>query len=109
MRLFEGTPFDIPPRCERCGKLEQECSCPPLPALTVPSGKQTARVAVENRKRGKVVTVIRGLIENDELLAALKTACGAGGTLKNGLLQIQGEHREKVVEILRQAGYRVIE
>ncbi|MCO6456030.1 MAG: translation initiation factor [Pirellulaceae bacterium] len=111
MRLFEGTPWDRPPRCERCGKLEAECQCPPPPAPRIPPGEQTARLATEKRKAGKLVTVIRGLPSqgNDlnELLAQLKAACGAGGTLKDEHLEIQGQHVERVRELLTKLGYRV--
>jgi len=73
--------------------------------------KQTARLAVEKRKKGKVVTVIRGLPaeENDlpALLGQLKTACGAGGTVKDDLLEIQGSHLERVRDLLAGLGYRV--
>jgi len=76
MRLFEGTPFDRPPRCERCGALEEECTCPPP---RFPPESQTVRLAVEKRRKGKVVTALRGLsVEgNDlpELLRQLKSAC----------------------------------
>lgn len=110
-RLFAGTPFDRPPRCERCGELESECQCPPPPAPTIPPAKQTAALAVEKRKKGKLVTVVRGLPAqgNDlpALLAQLKTACGAGGTLKDELLEIQGNHLERIRELLRSIGYRV--
>ena len=84
MRLFEGTPFDRPPKCDVCGELEADCNCQPEP-FRIPPEKQTARIAVEKRKRGKVVTVIRGLPEvgNDlpVLLTQLKSTCGAGGAL----------------------------
>lgn len=112
MRLFEGTKWDRPPRCERCGQLEEDCSCPPPPfrKLAAPE-KQTARINVEKRKKGKIVTVIRGLPaeENDlpALLGRLKSACGAGGTIKNDLLEIQGDHRARVRELLSGIGYRV--
>ena len=110
MRLFAGTPFDIPPSCDRCGKLEQDCTCPPLPMATVPPAKQTARVAVERRKRGKEVTVIRGLVDDDALealLTRLKAACGAGGTGKEGVLEIQGDHRQRIERLLKDDGYGV--
>jgi translation initiation factor 1 len=84
MRLFEGTPFDRPPKCERCGQLEQECTCPPEPPARTPPERQTARLQLEKRKSGRVVTVIRGLFAtgNDlpELLTRLKSVCGAGGS-----------------------------
>lgn len=111
MRLFEGTPFDRPPRCERCEQLLDECTCPPESPLAVPPGKQTARLAVERRTKGKVVTVIRGLEDAEEALTALlgklKSACGAGGTFKDGELEIQGEHLGRIRELLLSLGYRV--
>ena len=111
MRLFEGTQWDRPPRCEQCGELEEDCTCPPPPRVLTPPEKQTARLAVEKRKKGKVVTVVRGLPaeENDlpTLLGQLKTACGAGGTLKGDLLEIQGNHVERVRDLLASLGYRV--
>ena len=111
MRLFAGTPFDRPPTCERCGKLEAECQCPPPPAPRLPPEKQTARLSIEKRRKGKVVTLVRGLPAegNDlpELLTRLKTQCGAGGTIKEDELEIQGEHLERVRQVLQAQGYRV--
>jgi translation initiation factor 1 len=111
MRLFEGTKFDRPPRCERCGALEADCRCSPPPPPRIPPGEQTARIAIEKRKRGKSVTVIRGLPEvgNDlpDLLTKLKNACGAGGTIKDEVIEIQGKQLERVREVLRGIGYQV--
>ncbi len=108
MRLFEGTEFDRPPKCDRCGLLEKDCKCPPP---LIPPEKQTARLAVEKRKKGKMVTVVRGLPVNGNdlpaLLVQLKNNCGAGGTLKEDELEIQGNHLERVRELLTQLGYRV--
>ena len=61
MRLFEGTPFDIPPTCERCKNPEAECDCPPEEPqrVWVEPHKQQAQVTVEKRKKGKIVTVVR--------------------------------------------------
>lgn len=109
MRLFEGTPFDIPPRCERCEELEEDCKCPPGPKHRTPPEKQTAKLALEKRKRGKSVTVVRGLADSDLawLLKQLKSACGAGGAVKDDLLEIQGNQMERVREELLGMGYRV--
>jgi translation initiation factor 1 len=111
MRLFAGTPFDRPPTCERCGKLEADCACPPLAAPRIPPEEQTARLAIEKRKKDKIVTVVRGLPAegNDlpELLRQLKSQCGAGGTLQEDALEIQGEHLERIRAALGQLGYRV--
>ena len=111
MRLFAGTPFDRPPRCEQCGELDEHCTCPPEPPPRMPPEQQTAHLAVEKRKRGKVVTVVRGLDAegNDlsELLTLLKTTCGAGGTLKENVLEIQGDQIDRVREALKKIGYRL--
>ena len=58
MRLFEGTEWDRPPRCERCGELASDCKCTPLPPERVAPAKQTARLAMERRRKGKMVIVI---------------------------------------------------
>ena len=105
MRLFAGTPYDQPPKCDRCGALEPDCTCPPLAA------GQVARLAVEKRKKGKVVTVIRGLpaASNDlpALLSRLKSQCGAGGTIQEDRLEIQGAHVARISAVLSELGYRV--
>lgn len=111
MRLFEGTPFDRPPRCEICNELEAVCVCPPPEKVLTPPGKQTARLAVEKRKKGKVVTVVRGLSADDNdlpaLLTRLKSTCGAGGTLKDDTLELQGDHHDQVTNLLKSLGYKV--
>ena len=111
MRLFEGTKFDIPPRCDRCEELEIDCKCEPLPEPKLAPEKQTAKVRVEKRKRGKLVTVVAGLFENEcdlpELLTLLKNHCGAGGTIKEGLIEIQGDHQDRVRKKLSELGYNV--
>jgi len=110
-RLFAGTEFYQPPKCDRCGELEADCHCASEPTPKMPPEQQTAKLAIEKRKRGKVVTVVRGLpaAGNDlpGLLTQLKTQCGAGGALKDGVLEIQGKHLERVRDVLSQMGYRV--
>ncbi len=68
-------------------------------------------MAVEKRARGKLVTVVRGLAAADNDLAALltqlKSACGAGGTAKEDLLEVQGDHRARIAGLLAEIGYRV--
>ena len=111
MRLFAGTQWDQPPRCERCGELEEVCQCPPPPAPRIPPEKLTARIAVEKRKKGKLVTVVRGLSANEsdlpELLTKLKSTCGAGGTLKDDIIELQGNHLDRVRGLLSDIGYRL--
>ena len=113
MRMFEGTPWDRPPTCERCGKPESECACPPepQPKQLVPPEKQTARLTVEKRKKGKLVTVIRGLsaeaTDLPALLVRLKNSCGAGGTLDGDSLEIQGDHLDRLRTLLSGIGYNI--
>lgn len=110
MRLFEGTPFDRPPRCEVCGELEENCTCPPPEPVRTPPSEQTLSLSVEKRKRGKTVTVIRGLAaDNDagELLTHLKSKCGAGGSIQAEGIEIQGNHLERISAALQSKGYRV--
>ncbi len=113
MRLLEGTAWDRPAHCDRCDRPESECKCPPLPApsTAIPPKQQTARLAMEKRKKGKMVTVIRGLsaAANDlpALLSRLKTSIGAGGTMEGEELEIQGEHLERVRQLLSHLGYKV--
>ena len=111
-RLFSGTPWDRPPSCERCGRLEAECSCPAVteePARLAPEG-QTARLRVEKRAKGKVVTVVGDLDPSGNDLPAiasrLKAHCGAGGTVKGDRIEIQGDHLASAERALRDLGYK---
>lgn len=112
-RLFAGTPLDRPPRCERCGELEQACLCPPQvePRKVTPPEKQTARIQVEKRPKGKVVTVVRGLdaagTDLESLTSTLKNSCGTGGTVKEGTIEIQGDHQARVEAALSKQGFKV--
>ena len=110
-RLFAGTPWDRPPTCDRCGRLESECSCPPPPEIKrIAPEQQTARLSTERRAKGKMVTVIAGLDpeSNDlsELATRLKAACGAGGTVKDGQIEIQGDHLRAAKHALQAIGYK---
>ena len=62
-------------------------------------------------RNGKTVTVIRGLPERGAALEArvaqMKRICGAGGTLKDGVVEIQGDHRDRLAEHLRALGHTV--
>lgn len=113
-RLFAGTRFDRPPMCERCGQPEEQCVCPPVPPPVperLPPHRQTAVLSIEKRKRGKSVTVVRGLDPDaghlSELLTQLKTACGAGGSLQEGAIEIQGKQLDRIRGELTRMGYQV--
>lgn len=112
-RLFAGTQWDRPPTCDRCGRPEAECDCPPMvvePTRTPPQS-QTARIRLERRPKGKSVTTINNLSAEgndlDALTATLKAKCGSGGTLKEGVIEIQGDQLAKVEATLKDIGYQV--
>ncbi len=108
--LFAGTPLERPVTCETCGKPLEECGCPRDAdgVVRLPSD-QTATVRVEKRKKGKVVTTVTGLdpVASDlaTLVKTLRNRCGAGGTVRDGSIELQGDHRDTVLETLASAGY----
>ena len=77
---------------------------------TVDNKKQLLRISLDKRNRkGKSVTLITGFVGSDddisELGKLLKTKCGVGGSTKDGEIIIQGDHRNKVLDILQKEGY----
>ena len=94
--------------CPHCRQAVAACSCPRQPPR--PLGDGVARVSRESKGRGgKTVTLVRGLPLDDAALATLgkqlRQACGSGGTAKDGVLEIQGEHRDRVLALLVHLGY----
>ena len=77
-----------------------------------PSGPHDGIVRVardRSGRRGKVVTVVTGLPGADLATVAsdLKRRCGSGGTVKDGTVELQGDHRDKTAALLRKRGYQV--
>ena len=108
--LFDGTPLERPVTCQTCEKPLDQCACPrdATGEVRLPED-QPIRVGREKRGKGKTVTVIAGLdpvaSNLDVILAKLKSACAAGGTINKGKVEIQGDHREQALLILRDLGY----
>lgn len=95
-------------RCSKCGKFP--CACPKKDDL-IPSA-HTLKIRLEkNGRGGKTVTVVFELPSNEayfkELEKKLKGLCGTGGSFKNNMIEIQGDHREKIKAHLEKLGFKV--
>ena len=95
--------------CPTCRQPVAQCTCK---AAVRPVGDGIVRVQLESKGRaGKGVTVVKGLpLPTDALVALgkhLKTACGSGGTVRDGVIEVQGDHCERVMADLKKLGYAV--
>lgn len=95
--------------CPECARPVAACVCQQRQAA-VPRGDGVVRVERQTQgRKGKGVTVITGLpLAEDalqDLARELKARCGSGGTSKNGLIEIQGDHRDLLVEELKKRGW----
>lgn len=96
--------------CPACSQSIAQCLC--KTTKTAPPSDGVVRVSLETKgRRGKGVTVIKGVPLNAVALAdlgkQLRTACGSGGTAKDGVLEVQGDHRELVIQKLGARGWVV--
>jgi len=94
--------------CPNCRQPISACTC--RKAAPAPLGDGIARVSRESKGRGgKTVTLVRGLPLDADTLAdlgkRLRAVCGAGGTAKDGVLEVQGDHAERVVAWLQAQGH----
>ncbi len=111
--LFAGTPLERPVTCEFCGKPLADCICPrDAEGNVLPPSRQTAVIRIEKRRRGKTVTTVSGLdpVASDlpAILKQLKSTCAAGGTVSHtgDMVEIQGDHRERIAAMLTEMGYK---
>jgi translation initiation factor 1 len=93
--------------CPVCRQPKLQCVC--RQAKASPAGDGIVRVSRETAGRGgKAVTVVRGLALDaaalTQLAKQLKAVCGAGGTVKDGVVEVQGDHCERVIEALKKQG-----
>jgi len=92
--------------CPICGLPKDLCVCQDI-------AKETQEVIVycDKRRYGKTVTIIEGFdtakISLEDVARELKTKCAAGGTVKAGRIELQGDHRKKVEAVLQQMGFKV--
>jgi translation initiation factor 1 len=96
--------------CPDCRKAISLCICKQSKPFT--TGDGIVRVSRETKGRGgKTATLAKGIaLDNDALIALskkLKSACGTGGTVKDGVIEIQGDHVEKVMALLQADGFKV--
>jgi translation initiation factor 1 len=133
-RLFSGTPLERPIVCETCHQAVADCTCTKLPpkhkmserpggkhhgtqpstgykltpANSDPPKDQLAKIRIEKRKGGKMVTIITGLEHpaNDlpALCADLKSKLGAGGSVQGRTIEIQGEKDKEIKALLTALG-----
>ena len=113
MGLFDGTSLERPVLCEQCGGDRKLCKCPPRskPVVETPPEKQSLKVRLDKRKRGKLVTVISGFTcvatQLQQTLSHLQSHCGAGGSINEQNIELQGDHTARVPSLLIARGYRV--
>ncbi len=90
--------------CSTCGLPKDLCVCG-----TISMEQQLVKVRLELRKWGKPTTIIEGVdsksVDLDDLAAKMKSYCACGGTAKDQLIMLQGDHRNKVRHILLQYGF----
>ncbi|MEM0285574.1 MAG: stress response translation initiation inhibitor YciH [Candidatus Methanomethylicaceae archaeon] len=90
--------------CRKCGLPKDICACE-----TIIKEQQKIKIFLEKRKWGREVTIVEGLDDKNvnlkELAFKLKSKLACGGTEKNGRIELQGDHREKVMEILIENGF----
>lgn len=96
--------------CPNCGKPVAECICKTKNSKSGRDEVVRLRREVKGR-RGKTVTTIHGIPHNPDVLlnlaAELKKRCGTGGSVKSGVLIIQGDHRQTLKKVLEKKGYTV--
>ncbi len=97
--------------CPACKNPWKKCTCGQQKSAPVP-GDGIVRVSRETRgRKGKGVTLVTGIAldgaDLKQLAKRLKSRCGSGGTVKDGVVEIQGDHRELLVEELQKEGYTV--
>lgn len=92
--------------CPKCGLPNEICVCE-----DIAREQQRISIAVDKRRYGKMMTIVDGInpheLDIDTLISNLKTICACGGTIKDGKIELQGDHRIKVKESLEKMGFMV--
>ena len=100
--------------CPSCEQPAATCSCKKKKSKPKPNIKNDGIVRIQREvkgRKGKTVTAISGfLVDDDELrnlATELKRSCGTGGSVKDGIIIVQGDHRQIILSILKKKGYTV--
>lgn len=92
--------------CEVCGLPKEICVCE-----DIAREQQKITIAVDKRRYGKMMTIVDGIdthdLDIDALITKLKNKCACGGTIKDGKIELQGDHRNRVKETLEDMGFTV--
>ncbi len=107
-----GLVWSSDPEEQRHGDRARRSERASPPASFPPPEKQTARLARSRKGRaGKAVVTIEGLELDDaglrDLARTVRQRCGTGGTVKDGVIEVQGDIRDRVAQTLQELGYRV--
>jgi len=99
--------------CQACGYKLSACKCRANSDLRIRGGDDKVRVSRESKgRKGSGVSLISGLPLAEKelkiLAKKLKQICGSGGSVKQGIIEIQGEHRDKLVAELKKIGYAAV-
>jgi len=96
----------MPDICNTCGLPKELCVCE-----EIAREQQEIKIFIEKRRYGKMVTIVEGINANDidinDLARRLKTKCASGGTVKDGNIELQGDHKKKVQEALQELGFNI--
>jgi len=90
--------------CPKCGLPDDICVC-----KTIAREGQKIEVTTSERRFGKVVTLVKGLddkeVDIDDLESKLKSNLACGGTSKDGMIELQGDHRRRIKDVLTDLGF----
>ena len=87
--------------CPKCGLPKELCTC-----VVREREEQKITVFIEKRRFSKPITMIEGMeAEGKDIIKQLKNKLACGGTFKNGFIELQGDHRSKITELLVKLGY----
>ena len=93
----------MPEICPNCGLPKDICSCE-----IIAREEEKIKISVEKKRYGKAVTFVAGISKDvnlRDLLKELKNRLACGGTMKEGIIELQGDHRKKIVDILSKLGF----